>query len=96
MEFGPLAPNPGIGQHVHDEGLHPLDPVDRERDVPVGVLVELPLVAPRQELGVIGDHPQRFLEVVRGDVGELLELLIRSRELLVLELDDAFRQLALA
>ena len=41
----------------------------------------LPLVAPPEQLGVAGDRPQRLLEVVRGDVGELLELGVRTSQL---------------
>ena len=40
------------------------------------------LVAPRQQLGVAGDGAQRLLQIVRGDVGELLEIGVRARQLL--------------
>ena len=44
----------------------------------VGALVELPLVAPCEHLGEARHHAQRLLQVVRGDVGELLELGVRA------------------
>ena len=47
----------------------------------VGVGVELAVVAAAQQLQVAGDHAQRLGEVVRGDVGELLELGVGALEL---------------
>lgn len=47
----------------------------------VGVAVELSLVAALQELAVARHHAKRLLEIVRGDVGELLELGVRALEL---------------
>ena len=46
-----------------------------------GLLVELALVALRQQLRVARDHPQRLLQVVRGDVGELLQLPVRALQI---------------
>ena len=43
--------------------------------------VELAPVAPRQELRVAGHHAQRLLQVVRGHVGELLQLAVGARQL---------------
>ena len=43
--------------------------------------VELAVVAAFEQLAVAGYGPQRFLQVVRGDVGELLELGIGARQL---------------
>ena len=68
-------------EQVVDQLLHPLGAVDREGDVLVGALVELPLVAALEHLGEARDLAQRLLEVVRGDVGELLELLVGALEL---------------
>ena len=58
--------------------------VDGEADELVGVVVELALVAARQQLRVARHHAQRLLQVVRGDVGELLELGVRARQLVLL------------
>ena len=68
-------------EQVVDQLLHPLGAVDRERDVAVGALVELPLVAALEHLREAGDLAQRLLQVVRRDVGELLELLVGALEL---------------
>ena len=45
--------------------------------------VEPVAIAARQQLGEAGDGAQRLLQVVRGDVGELLELLVGALELLL-------------
>ena len=78
-EIDATAADARVGQQVVDQCLHPPRAVDRVADVAVGALVELATVAAREELGVADDHPQRLLEVVRGDVGELLELGVRTR-----------------
>ena len=70
------APRAGVGEQVVDQRLHPLDAADGEADEPVGVLVELAVVAAGEQLDEPGDHPQRLLKVVRGDVRELLEVLV--------------------
>ena len=62
--------------------LHPRDAVDDVVEELVGVGVELVLVLALDQLHVAGDHPQRLLQVVRGDVGELFEFLVGSRQLL--------------
>ena len=43
----------------------------------IGVGVEIVFVATRDQLDIARDHAQRLLKVVRRDVGELLQLLIR-------------------
>jgi hypothetical protein len=55
--------------------------VDGVADEVLSVLIELVGVAARQQLRVAGHHAQRFLKVVGGDVGELLELLIGAPQL---------------
>ena len=62
--------------------LHALGPVDREGDVLVGALVHLPAVALLQELREARDLAQRLLQVVRRDVGELLEVAVGAPQLL--------------
>ena len=68
-------------EQVVDQVLHPAGAVDGELDVAVGALVELARVAPLEHLGEARDLAQRLLQVVRGDVGELLELLVGALEL---------------
>ena len=46
----------------------------------ISLFVELSLVAPLEELEIAGDHPQRLLEIVRGDVGKFLEVGIRAAQ----------------
>src|SRR6266511_1196581 len=67
-------------QQAADERLHALRALDRVVDVLLRLRVHLPRVALLEELHVARDHPERLLEVVRGDVGELLQLGVRSRE----------------
>ena len=77
-----LRPDARIGQQVLDQALHPAGPVHREGDELVGVGVQLSLVAPGEKLRVAGHHPQRLLQVVRSDVGELSQFLVRAVQLL--------------
>lgn len=48
----------------------------------VGIRIQLAVVAATEELGVGRDHPQRLLEIVRGDIGELLQLGVRACQFL--------------
>ena len=70
----------GIFEEVEDELLHAFGAFDGEADVAVGVFVESALVAVLEELDVAGDHAEGFLEVVGGDVGELLEFGVGAGE----------------
>ena len=65
--------DPREGQQVVDQHLHALGAVDGEGDVLDAALVELVAVALLEQLAERGDLAQRLLQVVRGDVGELLE-----------------------
>ena len=75
------APDPREREQVVDQRLHPLRAVDGEVDVLVGALVELAAVARLQRLAEARDLAQRLLQVVGGDVGELLELGVGARQL---------------
>ena len=68
-------------EQVVDQLLHPLGAVDGELDVAIGPLVELAAVAALEHLREARDLAQRLLQVVRRDVGELLELLVGALEL---------------
>ena len=76
-----LATHAREGEQVVDQHLHPLGAVAGELDVLVGALVELAGVAALQQLAEARHLAQRLLQVVRGDVGELLEVGVRAREL---------------
>ncbi len=68
------AADAGEVQKVVDEDLHTVRAVDRVFDVLIGPGVQLATVAALEELGEAGDLPQRLLQIVGGDVRELLQL----------------------
>src|SRR6185437_12306579 len=74
--------DPRVLQQIVDQFLHTGRAVYRVTDELIGVAVEPAGVAPLQELRVAGDHPQRLLQVVAGDVGELLQSGIGAAEVL--------------
>ena len=58
-------------------------------------VVELALVALPQELRVAGHHPQRFLQIVRGDVSKLFQFFIFNLQLPRMFMDGCFSDLFL-
>ena len=76
-------------QQVGDQRLHPLGAVDGEADVLPRLVVELRSVLALEQLAEVGDLAQRFGQVVRGDVGELLEVGVRAGQLGARRLDLA-------
>ena len=72
--LGAHAPDAREREQVVDQHLHALGAVDGELDVLVGALVQLALVAVLEHPGEARDLAQRLLQVVRRDVGELLQL----------------------
>ena len=84
-----LAADAREREQVVDQRLHALGAVDGEVDVLVGALVELPAVARLERLAEARDLPQRLLEIVRGHIGELLEVGVRAGQLERLALDAA-------
>ena len=90
----PLRPDARIGQQVLDQALHAAGAVDGEGDELVGVGVQPSLVASRQQLRVARHHAQRLLQIVRGDVGELAQFLVRAVQLLHLLQEMRFGLLA--
>ncbi len=79
---GVEPPDPGEGEEVVDQRLHPLGAVDREADVFGAAFVELVAVSLLQQLAERGDLAQRLLQIVGGDVGELLEFGVGPPQLL--------------
>jgi hypothetical protein len=70
-----LVPSyPGEIQESSNELPHALDPINREVDVHAGIRIELTFVLLFQQGHVVGNHPKRFLHVVRRHIGELLLL----------------------
>ena len=81
LALGSAAPDAGEGEQVVDQDLHSLRAVDCELDVLVGALVELAVITALERLAEARNLAQWLLEVVRGDIGELLELRVRSFQL---------------
>ena len=66
--------HPGVGQQVSNHSLHSSGAIHRETDKVVGISVELSLVPPIQQFNIARHHPQGFLKIMGGDIGELLEI----------------------
>ena len=70
-----------------EEHVHPLrQPLERLQ-LRGAVFVELVLVVFQQERRVVVNAAQRLLQVVRGDVGELVQLLVAAEQLLIAPLN---------
>src|SRR6185503_2444023 len=95
LELRTLGAYARVGEQVLDQLLHARRAVDDVGHELVRVLVELALVAAPEELGVARHHAQRLLQVVRGDIGELLELGVGALQLLVRGLQRGLGLLAL-
>src|SRR5215472_7189322 len=74
-------------EQVVDQALHALRAIDRVGDVLPGSLVELVGVPRLKHLAETGHFAQRFLQVMGGDVGELLEFPVGPLQLGGLERD---------
>ncbi len=68
----------GIGQQVADQPLHAVGTVHGKRDEFLGVAVQPVPVALRQQLREACHFSQRFLEIMGGDIGKLLQLPVGS------------------
>ena len=80
-ELLPLGGHAGERQQAVDEQLHPLGGALHPLDAVVGRVVELVAAHHLQAIAEGANLPQRLLEIVRGDVGELLQLAVRSLQL---------------
>ncbi len=94
-EFTPLRADPRIGQQILDHVLHAAGGIHGKADELVGVAVQPTHVALGQQVEKTGDLAQRFLQVVRGDVGKLLKLGVGAAQFLGLAFQVQFRFLAL-
>ena len=81
---GTQAPHPGEGEEVVYQRLHTFGAVDREPDVFGTTLIELVAISFFEQLAEGGDLSQGLLQIVRGDVGELLEFGVGSSQLVSL------------
>ncbi len=70
------------GEQIGDEPLHAGGAVEGAGNVAPGLGIQLVREAVLEELDVTADGPQRLLEVVRGDIGELLEVAVGAFEVL--------------
>ena len=70
-----------IGKQVREQFAHALRAFGDELDASRGFAVELAPIAFHEELRVAGDHPQRFLQIVAGGEGELIEILVHALQL---------------
>ena len=75
--------DPRVGEQVLDQLLHARRAVHDVAHELARVGSELVAVAPAEKLRVARYHAQRLLQVVRGDVRELLQLRVAALELLV-------------
>ena len=81
LGMGDVEPaDAGERQQVVDEHLHAFGSVDGEPDVFGATLVELIAVSPFQELAERNHLAQRFLQIVRRHVGELLQFGVGSAQ----------------
>jgi hypothetical protein len=81
-EFSALRANTRVRQQILNQGLHAFGAIHREDDKFIRIVVQLALVASGNECHVAGHHPQRFLQVMRGNMGELLQILVGSLQFL--------------
>lgn len=92
------ASHTGVGEQVVDQDLHALGAVDGEVDVLLGPVVQLVAVPLVEQLAEGRDLAQRFLQIVRGDVGELLQLGVGAAQFhgLFVQIGGALREQFLA
>ncbi len=69
-----------VGEQVLDELLHARGAIDDVGHEFLGVAFQPVAVALAEQLRVACHHAQRLLQVVRGDVGELLEFGVGARQ----------------
>ncbi len=70
------ATRAGVGQQVVDQSLHPRGPVGGEAMYSSALASSFPWQRSFKQAHEPGHHPQRLPEVVRGHVGELLQVLV--------------------
>ena len=76
------ARNAGVRKQVLDQLLHVLCPVDGVTHERVCFGTELPLVPALEESYCTRHRPERFLQVMGGNIGKLLEFRVRALQFL--------------
>jgi hypothetical protein len=71
-----------IRQQIENQYLHSLRAIGGVANVFVRIGIQPALILPSEQLSEARDHPQRFLQVMRGHVRELFEFGIRSSQIL--------------
>ena len=62
--------------HAFEQVFHPLRAFNRVANELIRILAELAFVFPGEELGIACHHAERLLKVMRGGVGEVLEIIV--------------------
>src|SRR5208283_3119184 len=70
------------GEQIADELLHASSTVEGAGNIATRLGIHLVRKAVLEELDVTTDGPQRFLQVVRGDVSELFQVAVGALEVL--------------
>src|ERR1035437_3423057 len=80
-ETSSLGADSRVSEQIVDEALHSTRAVHREADVLVGFIAQGVAVFPFEKTHEPRHHPQRLLQIVAGDVGELLQVGIGASQL---------------
>ena len=86
-----VAPRTGITQQIDDQPPHSLRPFGDVAHELAGFFIEERAVPALQQLRVAGDHAQRLREVVRRDVGKLLQIAVGPCKILHAQLEFFLR-----
>src|SRR4051794_27883581 len=63
-----------------NQSVHPGGALGGEVDELIGVRVQLSLIAFRDQLRIEANHPQWFLQIMTGGIGELAQILVGAPE----------------
>ena len=70
-----------VSQQINNQPLHPDRAIHSKADKVLGTGVQPVLVALPEQLEITRNHPQGFLQVVGGDIGELLQIFVGTSQL---------------
>ncbi len=77
------ATDAGIGQQPVNQRIQPLDRIDNEGEVAAVIVIEMGSQLALEQRGVAGDGPERLAQIVRDGIGELFQIGIGTRQILV-------------